>query len=128
MIAFGNQLANFATIYPLTTMSDLPEFTVKVTPFGDHIAVVPEEMETQTASGIYIPDTAKGEKSAIGIVIAVGDGEGQDDEKNPSKYFKIGEKVVFGKYSGEDIELTTKEGKKKEVKFLSIDSVRAKIA
>ncbi|MCB9808562.1 co-chaperone GroES [Candidatus Peribacteria bacterium] len=109
-------------------MSDLPQFTVKVQPFGDHIAVVPEEMETMTASGIVIPDTAKGEKSAIGTVIAVGNGEGQKDEKNPTKYFKVGEKVVFGKYSGEDIELTTKDGSKKEVKFLSIDSIRAKIA
>lgn len=109
-------------------MADTPEFTVTVTPFGDHIAVVPDEMETVTASGIVLPDTAKGEKSAIGTIIAIGDGEGCDDEKNPSKYFKIGEKVVFGKYSGEDIELTTKEGGKKEVKFLSIDSVRAKIA
>lgn len=109
-------------------MSTLPTFTVKVTPFGDHIAVVPEEMETMTASGIVIPDTAKGEKSAIGTVIAVGNGEGCDEEKNPSKYFKVGEKVVFGKYSGEDIELTTKDGKKKDVKFLSMDSVRAKIS
>ncbi len=109
-------------------MSTLPKFTVKVAPFGDHVAVVPEEMETMTASGIVIPDTAKGDKSAIGTIIAVGTGEGHKEEKNPTKYFTIGDKVVFGKYSGEDIELTTEEGTKKEVKFLSIDSIRAKIS
>ena len=110
-------------------MADMPQFTVTISPFGDHIAVMPEEMETMTASGIVIPDTAKGDKSTVGVVIAVGNGEGQDeDEKNPSKYFTVGEKVVFGKYAGEDIELTTKDGKKKEVKFLSMDSIRAKIS
>ncbi len=110
-------------------MASAPQFTVKIQPFGDHIAVVPEEMETMTKSGIVIPDTAKGDKSTVGTVIAVGNGEGHEEEcKNPSKFFKVGEKVVFGKYAGEDIELTTKEGKKKEVKFLSMDSIRAKIA
>ncbi len=110
-------------------MSSLPQFTVKVVPFNDHIAVVPEEMETMTKSGIVIPDTAKGEKSAIGTVIAVGSGELKEhDYEKPTKHFKVGDKVVFGKYSGEDIELTTKAGKKVEVKFLSIDSVRAKIS
>lgn len=109
-------------------MANTPEFTVKVSPFGDHIAVVPEEMETMTKSGIVIPDTAKGEKSTTGVVFAVGNGEGLEEEKNPGKYFKVGDRVVFGKYAGEDIELTTKEGAKKNVKFLSMDSIRAKLA
>lgn len=109
-------------------MADIPEFTVKVEPFGDHVAVVVEETETMTASGIVIPDTAKGEKSTTGTVIAVGKGEGQDDDENPSKYFTVGDRVVFGKYAGEEIELSTKDGTKKEVKFLSMDSIRAKIS
>ena len=110
-------------------MANLPQFTVKVMPFNDHVAVIPEEMESMTKSGIVIPDTVKVEKSAIGTVIAVGAGELKEhDYEKPTKHFKVGDKVVFGKYSGEDIELTTKEGKKMEVKFLGIDSIRAKIA
>lgn len=109
-------------------MADIPEFTVSIAPFGDHLAVMPEEMETMSSAGIVIPDTTKGDKSTIGVVIAVGNGEGQDDDKNPSKHFAVGDKVVFGKYSGEDIELTTKDGSKKEVKFLSMDSIRAKVS
>ena len=55
-------------------MASLPKLAIKIEPLGDHVAVIPDSMEQVTASGIVIPDTAKGEKSTIGTVIAVGKG------------------------------------------------------
>ena len=75
---------------------------VKLKPLADRVLVEPKEAETKTASGIFIPDTAR-EKPQQGKVIAVG--PGIKDEKME---VKVGDLVLYGKYSGTEI---TVEGK-----------------
>ena len=106
--------------------SSVPKLAVSIEPLGDRVVVVPIEAELVTASGIVIPDTAKGEKPQEGTVIAMGKGGIQTSEgevSNPHDFLKIGDKVLFGKYSGDEVKLKTKEGKEVEVKILRLDSV-----
>ena len=75
-----------------------------IKPLDDRILLEPEEAEETTASGIIIPDTAK-EKPRIGRVIAVG-----TDEDLKEKV-KEGNKVLFTKYGGDEVEMNGKEYK-----------------
>jgi chaperonin GroES len=106
--------------------SSIPKLAVSIQPLGDRVVVVPIEAEQVTASGIVIPDTAKGEKPQEGVVIAMGKGGIQTSEgevSNPHDFLKVGDKVLFGKYSGDDVKLKDKAGKDVEVKILRLDSV-----
>lgn len=76
---------------------------MKIKPLADRVLVLPVEAEEKTASGIIIPDSAK-EKPLQGTVEATG--EGTKDEK---MILKQGDRVLYGKYSGTELEL---EGKK----------------
>jgi chaperonin GroES len=69
---------------------------MKVKPMDDRVLVSFVEEETKTASGLIIPDTAK-EKPTMGDVVAVG----TDEELK--ELIKVGDKVLFGKYGGEEI-------------------------
>ena len=69
-------------------------------PLADHIVVEITTKEEKTASGIYLPDTASKERPQTGKVIAVGAGRVLD---------KVGEEVVFAKYSGTEFKLDGKE-------------------
>ena len=109
-------------------MTDLPQLAVKIKPLGDRVVVMPLEKEQVTASGIVIPDTASGEKPSEGVVLAVGKGGIGKDCANPSDFLKVGDKVLFGKYAGDDVKLKGKDGKEVEVKVLHIDSVLGKVA
>lgn len=104
-------------------MSTLPKLKVTIEPLGDRVVILPIEAEQVTASGIVIPDTAKGEKPQEGIVLALGKGGIGKDNVNPSDYLKVGDKVLFGKYSGDEVKLKDKDNKDVEVKILHIDSV-----
>jgi chaperonin GroES len=73
-----------------------------IKPIDDRILLEPLQAEEKTASGIIIPDTAK-EKPRMGIVIAVG-----TDEDLREK-IKEGNKVLFAKYGGDEVELNGKE-------------------
>ncbi len=75
----------------------------KVKPLHDRIIVKRIEEEEKTAGGIIIPDAAK-EKPQEGMVIAVGSGK-REDGKVLALDVKAGDKVLFGKYSGTEIEL-----------------------
>jgi chaperonin GroES len=101
----------------------LPKFAVSIQPIGDRVVVLPMEAEQVTASGIVIPDTAKGEKPQEGIVLALGKGGVGKDSVNPSEFLKVGDKVLFGKYAGDDVKLKDKDNKDVEVKILHLDSV-----
>ena len=70
---------------------------VNIKPLSDRVLVKPAEAEEKTATGIIIPDTAK-EKPMEGEVIAVGPGK-----KDEPMTVKAGDMVLFGKYSGTDI-------------------------
>jgi chaperonin GroES len=72
---------------------------VKIKPLADRILVKAAEAETTTSSGIIIPDTAK-EKPQRGTVIAAGPGK-----KDEPVTVKIGDTVLYGKYSGTEIQL-----------------------
>ena len=76
---------------------------LKIKPLADRVLVEPLEAETKTASGIIIPDTAK-EKPQKGNVVAVGAGT----KENPIT-LKVGETVLYGKYSGNELKLDGKD-------------------
>lgn len=76
-----------------------------ITPLGDRVLVKVLETETTTASGIVLPDSAK-EKKAEGEVIAIGNGE-----KVTSLGLNVGDVVLFGKYSGDEVEVEKVEHK-----------------
>jgi len=78
-----------------------------IKPLGDRIVVKPLEAEAKTRGGIVLPDTAK-EKPQEGKVVAVGKGKVLDNGTVQAPEVKIGDKVLYGKYSGNEI--TTKEG------------------
>ncbi|MBE0577677.1 MAG: co-chaperone GroES [Desulfuromonadales bacterium] len=81
---------------------------MNIRPLHDRIIVERLEEETTTASGIIIPDSAK-EKPQQGNVIAVGKGKVTEDGKVLPLDVKVGDKVLFGKYSGTDIKIEGKE-------------------
>ena len=71
-------------------------------PLADRILVKPAPAEEKTASGIIIPDTAK-EKPMQGEIVAVGKGRMTEDGKLIPLELKVGDKVLYGKYSGTEI-------------------------
>ena len=73
-------------------------------PLQDRILVQRVEEKTTTKGGIIIPDTAK-EKPAEGKVFAVGDGKIADDGKKIPLEVKKGDRVLFGKYSGTEVQI-----------------------
>lgn len=86
--------------------------TTKITfkPAGDRVLVKPEAQEAEkTASGIYIPDTAKKEKSETGVIIAVGPGKRGDDGKLQAVSFKVGDKVMFSSYMPDKVTINDEE-------------------
>ena len=109
-------------------MADIPQLAIKIEPLGDRVVVMPLEKEQITASGLVIPDTASGEKPSEGIVIALGKGGIGKDTQNPQDFLKVGDKVLFGRYAGDDIKLKDKKGKDIEVKILHLDSILGKVA
>jgi len=76
-------------------------------PLGDRVVVKPLEAEGKTKGGILLPDTAK-EKPQEGKVVAVGRGKVSENGTVQAPEVKVGDKVLYGKYSGNEI--TTKEG------------------
>lgn len=80
---------------------------MKIQPLGDRVVIKPLEAENKTKGGILLPDTAK-EKPQEGEVIAVGKGKVLESGSVKALEVKVGDKVLYGKYSGNEI--TTKEG------------------
>ena len=104
------------------------QLAIKIQPLGDRVVVLPLEKEQTTQSGIVIPDTASKDKPQEGEVLALGNGGVGKDCANPSEFLKVGDKVLFGKYAGDDVKLKTKDGTDAEVKILHLDSVLGKVA
>ncbi len=71
-------------------------------PLGDRVVIRVLEQEEKTASGIFLPDTAK-EKPSQGEVVAVGPGKLQDDGKRIALDVKVGDKIIFSKYAGTEV-------------------------
>ncbi|MGA2090836.1 MAG: co-chaperone GroES [Endomicrobiales bacterium] len=77
---------------------------MKLRPLGDRVLVKAEEQKEVKKGGIIIPDTAK-EKPQEAIVIAVGKGKIGDDGKLIAMDVKVGDTVLFGKYSGTEVKI-----------------------
>jgi chaperonin GroES len=80
---------------------------MNIQPLGDRIVVKPLEAENKTKGGIVLPDTAK-EKPQEGKVVAVGKGKVLENGSLQQPEVKVGDRVLYGKYSGNEI--TTKDG------------------
>jgi chaperonin GroES len=81
---------------------------MKIRPLYDRIVVKRVETTEQMQGGLYIPDTAK-EKPQEGEVVAVGKGKRLEDGKIIALDVQVGDKILFGKYSGSDIKLDGEE-------------------
>ena len=77
---------------------------MKIKPLADRVVVKPQEAEETTASGIILPDTAK-EKPQAGKILAIGPGKVSDAGSPIAMTVKVGENVLYGKYSGTEITL-----------------------
>jgi chaperonin GroES len=76
----------------------------RIKPLADRVVVKALEEAEQKRGGLYIPDTAK-EKPSQGEVVAVGPGKISDDGTRLDMEVKVGDKVLYGKYSGTDVTL-----------------------
>lgn len=81
---------------------------MNIQPLQDRLVVKRIEEEDRTKGGIIIPDTAK-EKPIEGEVVAVGKGKSTDDGGVQALTVKVGDRVLFGKYSGTEVKLDGKE-------------------
>ena len=81
---------------------------MKITPLHDRVLIKRIEANTKTAGGIIIPDTAK-EKPSEGLVEAVGNGFRAEDGKIIPMSVKVGDKVLFAKWSGTEVKVDGEE-------------------
>lgn len=77
---------------------------MSVKPMDDRVLVKPVERESMTASGIYLPESSK-ERPVQGKVVSVGPGRRLDNGKRGEMSVKKGDTVVYGKYSGTEVEI-----------------------
>ncbi len=75
-----------------------------IKPLEDRIVVKPTEPETKTASGLYLPESAK-EKPIQGTVVATGPGRLLDNGKRAKPVVTKGDRVLYGKYAGTEVEV-----------------------
>ncbi|GIV01751.1 MAG: 10 kDa chaperonin [Fimbriimonadales bacterium] len=81
---------------------------LKLRPLNDKVVLEVLEEEDKTASGLYLPDTAK-KKPQTGKVIAVGDGRLLEDGTRAPMTVKVGDRVLFSKYGGNEVTIDGKE-------------------
>ena len=79
-----------------------------IKPLGERVVIEVAESDVRTASGIVLPDTAK-EKPQKGKVVAVGTGKLLDNGQRATPEVKVGDGVVFSKYSGSEIKVDDKD-------------------
>ena len=84
-------------------MSDL-----KIKPLADRVVVKPMEAEEKTKGGIILPDTAK-EKPVEGTIVAAGPGKVSENGELVKMSIKVGDKVLYGKYSGTEVTIEGEE-------------------
>ncbi len=81
---------------------------IDIQPLFDNVLIRPMDAETKTASGIILPDSAK-EKPQIGIVKAAGRGKTDKDGKHIPMVVKVGDKVMYKKWGGNEIKVAGEE-------------------
>jgi chaperonin GroES len=95
--------------------------TMKLRPLDDRVVVEPREAESTTAGGIVLPDTAK-EKPQRGKVVSIGPGKLLDSGQRGTLSVSVGDEVIYGKYSGTEIEVDGHD-----VKILRESDILAKV-
>jgi chaperonin GroES len=81
---------------------------IKLNPLADRVVVKPAEAEETTKGGIILPDTAK-EKPVEGTIVAAGPGKVSDSGELVKMSVKVGDKVLYGKYSGTEVTIEGEE-------------------
>jgi chaperonin GroES len=81
---------------------------MKIKPLSDRVVIEALEAEDKTSGGIYLPETAK-EKPQMGKVVAAGAGKITDAGEVVKLEVKVGDKVLYGKYSGTDVTIDGKD-------------------
>lgn len=82
--------------------------TTKIKPLFDNVLIKPLEAEEKTASGILLPETVK-EKPQMGIVMAIGDGEITPKGERKPMVVKVGQKVMYKKWGGNEVKIDGQE-------------------
>ena len=81
---------------------------MELRPLDDRVVIKPSEAQEKTAGGIFLPDTAK-ENPQIGKIVWVGPGKVQEDGKRTPMSVKKGDEVIYGKYTGNEIEIDSEK-------------------
>ena len=97
------------------------EVNLKVRPLDDRVVVEPLEADEKSAGGILLPDAAK-QKPQRGRVLAVGPGKLNDKGERSALSVAKGDEVIYGRYSGNDVELESRE-----VKIMRESDILAKV-
>ncbi len=95
---------------------------MKIIPLNGYVVIKPTEPEEMTKSGLYIPDTANKEKPKQGEVVAVSKTNISSTGNELPIEMKVGDKVLYGQYSGEDVKVDGVE-----YKIVEMTSVRGKL-
>lgn len=82
--------------------------TSNIKPLFDNVLIKPLEAETKTSSGIILPDSAK-EKPQIGLIMAIGQGRKDDNGKIIPISVKVGQRVMYKKWGGNEVKVGTEE-------------------
>jgi chaperonin GroES len=97
------------------------DISLKVRPLDDRVVVEPLEAEEKTSGGILLPDSAK-EKPQRGRVLAVGPGKLRDNGERMALSVHKGDEVIYGRYSGNDIEVDGRD-----IKIMREGDILAKV-
>jgi len=103
----GTQVAK-AAVASRPAPKNSAKSSTKLVPLHDRIVIRPVVQEEVLASGIVIPDTAK-EKPQQGVVIAVGPGRLDDDGKRIQMDVRVGDRVLYAKYTGQEVKIDQEE-------------------
>lgn len=83
-------------------------FSSKIKPLFSNVLIKPLEAESKTAGGIYLPDSVK-EKPQIGLVMEIGEGEIDENGKKVAMQVRVGQKVMYKKWGGNEVKVGNEE-------------------
>ncbi len=102
-------------------MAKEKDISLRIRPLDDRVVVEPLEAEEKSAGGILLPDTAK-QKPQRGRVLAIGPGKLRDNGERMALAVHKGDEVIYGRYSGSDVEVDGKE-----IKIMREGDILAKV-
>jgi chaperonin GroES len=104
----GNDPEERLTMSVATKPAKKKATNIKLQPLGDRVVLQREESEERTSGGIVLPDTAK-DKPARGTIVAVGDGKLLENGKRSQLQVKVGDRVLFSSYAGDEFKVGDQE-------------------